>query len=90
MIQITQEKAPPERGEDSTGCEVSASRTRRVTTPPTIADFAIGSSRRQIASIWSDSALDTQMSPLQSTLIVSPWTNRMVMRTAAIPAIIAP
>ena len=30
--------------------------------------------------------LDTQMSPLQSTVIVSPWTNRIVIRTAAIPA----
>ena len=34
--------------------------------------------------------LDTQMSPLQSTVIVSPWTNRIMIRTAAIPAIIAP
>ena len=30
--------------------------------------------------------LDTQMSPLQSTVIVSPWTNRIMIKTAAIPA----
>ncbi len=44
----------------------------------------------QIDSYLPRTALDTQMSPLQSTVIVSPWINRIMIRTAAIPAIIAP